>query len=208
MPVAMTVRWLTAAPSSCPAGPIDPIVSLEVHYSMGNGEGVGFGSGFFVDPWRWTLVTAAHVLTGDAGFVPTRVIVGLGGTTCEAVACAYPTACGGAGDVAVVRLPWGVPGLTAPMPLASAPAAAFPATLQGYADAGPCSIEVLANRHGVWIRHSNGVGLPGMSGGALAADDGVVGVYIGDVAVTGGTADSSLSLDPHVLTALLEGVMK
>jgi hypothetical protein len=177
-----------------------------MHYQARTTSGIQWGSGFILAPWTWSIVTAGHVLTLDAGTTAVRVQVffEIGSThfvidaTSFAVGPPSPTT-----DCAVVRLAAAVPTGTQ-LAHRGVPTGSFDARVVGYPDGSTPRVDLPTG-----ARESNGliiydadVGLDGMSGGPVLVDGKAVGIHIGQARGRIGQGATPIDLD------LLDSLMK
>ncbi|MCX4241776.1 trypsin-like serine peptidase [Paraliomyxa miuraensis] len=151
------------------------------------------GSGYFLDAWPDTVVTARHVVTGKDRFRLSDVVYfvyvwreGRSPARLEARVANHPGRQGS--DVAVVLLDGAVQPLREGHGPGSIPSnRPLPAELWGsksmreFLDSGPSKFPVkdALRRDSQEIEHIHGEGSKGLSGGPLVYDDKVVGTYRG-----------------------------
>ena len=165
-------------------GTLDPVLLVRLVFQVGHAIGSTEGSGFFLDVWQSSLVTAAHVVAVPDGAVPLRVelqVFGQGGSvTGHAGAIAYPDIATGRTDVAVVRLPMARPDQRLDMSTGPVPLGSFDATVFGRANGALQRVPVSVNAQGGLLSYRpSDAGQGGMSGGPLRTANAVVGIHLG-----------------------------
>lgn len=167
--------------------PPQPIFSVVRLTPVINGVARGSGTGFWVDGWSSTLITARHVIEG-AHAIRVRARGPGGIFDFDAVSIAYPEApddfavvcVAGAAEV-VRRFRLGTPTGSHDVRVIG-----YPATVD-VRKSGALSFESQAKLTAPWLELED-EGLSGMSGGPVVSQNQVIGVYVGPRDVGGAFA--------------------
>ncbi len=188
-------------------GALIPVLRVRLVFETGSAVGFQEGSGFFLDVWTASIVTASHVISVPDGAHALRVELQVFGENGNVLgrgrSMAYPDGAFGRSDVGAVRLPMARPLQTFGMSTAPAPVGAFDAMIWGRANGALQHVPVsVTAENGLLAYRPADAGEGGMSGGPLRVGNRVVGIHLGQV--RGMAGNGAAPADDDLLTKLSE----
>jgi len=202
-----THTWVFRNGDRPPRWAVRPIAPLIFRYWSGGQTFIRCGTGFFLAPFRDTLVTAAHVIALAPEESPVELVISICSEAGDwenvhASIYAYPVPYRRKLDVALLRLADGVRSVSESF-YPCVVAQDTDATLLGYSDEGRfIASDVRCERWKSWFRYGFGAGVSGMSGSPVVCEHGVLGVHIGDFDVGSRYVEGAWAIDADVLDAL------